>query len=613
MSLRTVGAGLLCALVALLLIDVALCQVAITVNWTSVIRTSRSTPTCQVVVNPLIARGSPIHDAVYKSINELGAEHIRYVPWFPYPRLGVAEKDRPSGLTQCVTVGEHATATLDCSGPTGKGVIDQIQYASFGTVTSYCGGFVTGKCNANTSVDVVTSACVGKPSCAILANQSIFGNPCVGTPGVRLAIQATCNPPMNNTYWDFTNINPLMEDFMGATEGHYRIINFSTQPNWMYYQDATSGYYPDDPLGIDWGYPSGNQIFDPTAEEIGSYYGRLLAYYTNGGFIDEYGRQVSSPYHYKIDAWEVLNELEHGTDAKTYVTIYDSVVKHIQAIGDPTGDMEFVGMALGSVDLNFINYFLNSSHHAPGVPLDWISYHHYSSSASRTNPLDYEHFFPDYDGFVDTVIQVEKLRMSLSPNTRTTIDEIGVILPNDNDADAAPFPRVYWNAAASSYAYLYAKLSVVGIDVLGSSQLMGYPQLNAMDRLLPAQYPSVSLLNWTTGAGTPRYWALHMIKQHFGPGDQIITTTLSDTSDVFAQAYVGGVVGFQRVLVMSKRVAAVTVVIKGMTGGTALIVDELSGDGPARPVPLTSDILTLNSWAVVVVIMPRTSHTTQAA
>jgi hypothetical protein len=35
------------------------------------------------------------------------------------------------------------------------------------------------------------------------------------------------------------------------------------------------------------------------------------------------------------------------------------------------------------------------------------------------------------------------------------IDEIGVILPNDNDPNPGPIPEPYWNAAGAMYAYLF--------------------------------------------------------------------------------------------------------------------------------------------------------------
>jgi hypothetical protein len=46
-------------------------------------------------VNPLLRPGSPIHDRVTKALRDLEADHVRYVPWQPYPKLGVAESEPP--------------------------------------------------------------------------------------------------------------------------------------------------------------------------------------------------------------------------------------------------------------------------------------------------------------------------------------------------------------------------------------------------------------------------------------------------------------------------------------------------------------------------------------
>jgi hypothetical protein len=45
----------------------------------------------QVLVNPTLRRGPPIHDSAFAALRELGADYVRYVPWLPYPRLAVAE------------------------------------------------------------------------------------------------------------------------------------------------------------------------------------------------------------------------------------------------------------------------------------------------------------------------------------------------------------------------------------------------------------------------------------------------------------------------------------------------------------------------------------------
>jgi hypothetical protein len=70
--------------------------VKITVNWDKVIAVSKTTPTLQVVVNPPLRRGSKIHDPAFQALHNLGADYVRYVPWLPYPRLGVAELDPPT-------------------------------------------------------------------------------------------------------------------------------------------------------------------------------------------------------------------------------------------------------------------------------------------------------------------------------------------------------------------------------------------------------------------------------------------------------------------------------------------------------------------------------------
>ena len=68
----------------------------VTIDWTKTILVSRSTPTLQVVVNPPLRRGSSIHDPVFAALRDLVGEHVRYVPWLPYPRLAVAELEPPT-------------------------------------------------------------------------------------------------------------------------------------------------------------------------------------------------------------------------------------------------------------------------------------------------------------------------------------------------------------------------------------------------------------------------------------------------------------------------------------------------------------------------------------
>ena len=66
----------------------------VVVNWAKK-TPNHATPTLQAVVNPMLRRGSPIHDAAFAALHGLGCDYVRYAFWFPYPRLAVAELRPP--------------------------------------------------------------------------------------------------------------------------------------------------------------------------------------------------------------------------------------------------------------------------------------------------------------------------------------------------------------------------------------------------------------------------------------------------------------------------------------------------------------------------------------
>src|SRR5271155_3262971 len=67
------------------------------IDWSKTQLISKSTATLQVVVNPPLERSSSIHDPTYAALAALGCDYVRYVPWLPYPKLGVAELRSPGG------------------------------------------------------------------------------------------------------------------------------------------------------------------------------------------------------------------------------------------------------------------------------------------------------------------------------------------------------------------------------------------------------------------------------------------------------------------------------------------------------------------------------------
>jgi hypothetical protein len=471
----------------------------IKVNWDKVVSVSKTTPTLQVVVNPPLRRGSPIHDKVYQALKDLGCDYVRYVPWLPYPKLGVAELEPPKE---------------------GK------------------------------------------------------------------------------TSWDFSLIDPMTEDFMNATAGHSVILNFSTIPQWMFKTEKPVAY-PADPDQPVWDYEQGTEFRDPSLKEVADYYARLVSWYTKGGFTDEFGKRHDSGHNFKIDYWEVLNEVdfEHSMTPEVYTKVYDAVVAAIRSVQP---QMKFVGLALAIPSKNprFFEYFLNPKNHKPGIPLDMISYHFYASP-SRDESIDTKQFtfFEQADKFLDIVRYIEVIRQRLSPSTRTTVDEIGSIDSSDFDQGKPGYkfenlPEAYWNLSAATYAYVYSELARQGIDVAGESQLVGYP----------TQFPSVSMVNWETGQPNARFWALKLLHDNFGPGDKLVDTA-SEIPYVYAQGAVTRD-GKHKVLLVNKRNRTFEATIPGAEGGSVDFVDQTTGFQPPASSKLTSNQVSVRGFAVAVVTLP---------
>jgi len=261
-------------------------------------------------------------------------------------------------------------------------------------------------------------------------------------------------PTKDKTSWDFSYIDPVTKDFLAATEGHSTIINFSTIPAWMFKTDRPVKY-PDDPNQVFWDYTKGTELRDPSGKELGDYFGRLVSWYTKGGFTDENGKRHESANHFTFPYWEVLNEIdfEHSTTPEDYTKRYDAIVEGIYKVSPET---KFMGIALAAPANNpkQFEYFLNPKNHKPGIPLDYISFHFYATPAMDESLDGWQHtFFNQAEGFLATTRYILSIRDRLSPQTKIDTDELGVILPTDGLEIAASkalpdrIPHRYWNAA----------------------------------------------------------------------------------------------------------------------------------------------------------------------
>ena len=472
------------------------------VDWNKTVTVSKSTATLQVVTNPMLNPGAPIHDGSFSALKSLGADYVRYVPWLPYPKIAVAELDPPS---------------------------------------------------------------------------------------------------KDKTSWDFTYIDPVTKDFLAATQGHSTIVNFSTIPAWMFKTDKPIEY-PKDPNQVFWSYTQGTELRDPTGKELGDYYGRLVSWYTKGGFTDENGKRHESGNHYSFPYWEVLNEpdIEHTTTPEDYTKRYDAIVAGIRKVSPET---KFVGLGLAfpSGNPKYFEYFLNPRNHKPGIPLDYVSFHFYATPAMDETLDGWQHtFFNQANGFLATTRYILSIRDRLSPNTKIDTDELGVILPTDGleirASKALPdhIPHRYWNAAGALYSYLYVELAKLGVDVIGESQLVGYP----------SQFPSVSMMDYNNGKPNARYWVLKLIKDNFHPGDKLVANKPDTGGDEFVMQ------GFvtpqgKKILLANKTNSEKTVTLgAGMENAATLTVDEETGDEAPRAGKAEGSTLRLAPFAVTVLSVP---------
>ncbi|MEP7143468.1 MAG: glycosyl hydrolase family 39 [Ferruginibacter sp.] len=459
------------------------------IYWDNVVSVSKTTPTLQLVENPKVRNSSPIHEPVFKALKDLQANYVRYVPWFPYPKMAVAQLKRPT---------------------------------------------------------------------------------------------------KTETFWDFTYPDSTMAAFMEATNGHDVVINFSTTPAWMW-ETTSEVVYPEGAYQTCWNYNQGTKLRDTTMKELSGYFVNLFSWYTRGGFTDELGKFHKSGHYYKIPYWEVLNEpdLEHNISPQLYTKMYDAIVAGIKKISPET---KFVGISMARTNNpEYFEYFLNPKNHKPGIKLEGISYHHYSNPSFDGQPLEYYQytFFEQADCFLERVRYIENIRKRLAPQVFTMVNELGVILRSPEVP--GPIDSNYWNLAGAMYAHVFLELTKMGIDVVGESQLVGYP----------TQFPDVSMVNWENGNPNARYWVLKLLKDNFHPGDKLVKTNLG-VPGVVAQGFAGA--ERKRILLINKKNTRAEVKMpEEFANARISYVDLTTGENPPAKANLTNGIIILGPFAVAVV------------
>jgi hypothetical protein len=423
-------------------------------------------------------------------------------------------------------------------------------------------------------------------------------------PYPRIAVAELYPPNHERTFWNFELMDPLVADFIKAADNHPIILNIGTIPAWML-EPHKSITFPEDPNEIDWsyGYVGNFRFSDATVKLIAEYQGRLASWYIKGGFTDENGIWHSSGHHYNIDYWEVLNEpdIEHEISPADYTRLYDAIVEEIKKISP---SIKFMGPALSNITENpeYFTYFLDKNNHKPGIPIDMVSYHFYSTPVSDESAEVMQHtIFEQADHFLTVVRYIDAIRRKLSPTTGTAVDELGSMLTPAIPTHPVPIAKSYWNLTAAMWAYVYGNLALIGVDMVHASELIDYP----------GQVTSTTLTDWTTGEPNARYWALKLLRDNFNPGDRLVEVEKiieafepNPAATIYRQGFISKS-GQRKLLIVNKRNKPTDINVVGSAGGYQQKVDELTVGFPEKQ-KIIRDTLHLPGLAVMVISYPKT-------
>merc|ERR1712166_1218013 len=462
-----------------------------------------------------------------------------------------------------------------------------------------------------------------------------------------------CTAAKPATNWNSTVFDGIMSDFMAAVCGPNAALGacklsviqqLSPFPAWMF-TDGFDGELPVDPWNttdpFD-AYGKGSALKDQSCGQMARYMGRIVGWYTNGGFHDECGHWHASGLHYQWYGLSVLNEDEHHLapdKGQAYTVCFDAIKVEIAKINPA---IIAVGPELcwscTPNPLPFMKYFLNASNHADGLAPALTSYHHGMNADGPTG----NSFFTQWDDFMSShVLLLEQWKRELASETKFILNEY---IPFVNDwcdctgvehlCGGEAFPAkcpdwqahatsggdpnlqhakgvainkktLGWNAAAACFAYGFGNLASLDYVAVGQDQLVG--------GTWPDNEPAVSCMDWQSGQPNAKYWVTQLLAQTVGTKESkaIVNVTVSDADSVYAMPFIKQ--GTDRgILLVNKEGAEVAITIKGIKAGLASCVDG-TGDTetPAFAPPAVKHIgadgiLNLGAFGVAVVTALKT-------
>lgn len=466
-----------------------------------------------------------------------------------------------------------------------------------------------------------------------------------------------CTATKPATNWNSSFFDQLMKDFMHAVCGEAAatgrcdrlsvIQQLSTMPAWMYVGGMKLADLPTNPyVPTTEGhkqYEQGRALVDGTCKTMARHVGRVVGWYTLGGFHDECGHWHHSGLRYSWYGLSILNEDEHGIKPEggvAYTTCFDAVRHELARINStviPVGPEISGHCDYPGKQSEWLAYFMDRRHHTDGFAPPIGSYHMSVSGDNATS----EGFYTQWDAalavFVPAVDSMLKDGQELILNefvngvndwcdcsnvaNRSQVCP-GNICPDwQNPATAGGDPDLAhgrgvrinrktwaWNAAAGAFAYAFGTLAEHGYKVVGHDQLVA--------GTWPDNEPEVAMLDWTTGDPNAKYFVTQLLASTVGADVEKALFGYTAGPGANASVYVlpyrfteaaGRAKG---ALVINKRAAPITVALRGpeLAGSQATVVEvapEFPGGAGFQPPQQrevsASGVLELGPFAVAVI------------
>lgn len=132
--------------------------------------------------------------------------------------------------------------TLELAAPNGF-VFSEVLFASYGTPNGQNGRWTIGNCHAQNSVSIVEQYVIGQSYASVPANNSVFGDPCGGTPK-RLAVTALYAPAPTTTTTSSTTTTTTSTTVAPTTTTTVVVFPTYVAPSTSTTSSTTTTYVP---------------------------------------------------------------------------------------------------------------------------------------------------------------------------------------------------------------------------------------------------------------------------------------------------------------------------------------------------------------------------------